>query len=84
MRAGPVRRLVAALGLIAMAPLGYLLVMGRVTLPEAATRAGFTLLAVLVVSRLAGWGFNLLAGSIESSQWDGADRRSSAAHSEEP
>ncbi len=73
MRAGPVRRLMATVGLVALAPIGFLLVRDELTLPAAGLRAGITLAVVLVVARLAAWGLDAMAGDIES--WDGSERR---------
>ena len=65
MRAGPVRRLIATIGLMALAPIGYLVLTGELTAADAGQRAVITLAAVVVVSRIAGWAFNMIAASME-------------------
>ena len=68
MRAGPVRRLIATIGLIALAPIGYLLLTGELTMEAAGQRAAITLGAVIVASRIGGWAFNAMAASMEGPQ----------------
>ena len=46
---GPVSRLAAILGLLMMAPIGYLVVIGELTVVDASVRAAVTLAAVIVV-----------------------------------
>ncbi len=66
MRAGPVRRLIATIGLLALAPIGYLLLSGELDLATAGQRAAITLGAVIVASRVGGWAFGMIAASMES------------------
>ncbi len=65
MSPGPLRRLSGALGLLALLPTAYLLAVGAITLLEGAWRASATLLAVVVVGRLASWIITGLARSFE-------------------
>ncbi len=68
----PVRRLAAALGLVALGVIGYLLALGRLSPVAAGQRAALTLASVVLVSRLAAWGFGLMLASLEPA---GPDRR---------
>jgi hypothetical protein len=61
----PLKRLVAIIALIAMLPIGYLLVVGHISVVDAAIRAGMTLLAAIVVNYLAGLGISAMATSME-------------------
>jgi hypothetical protein len=67
MSPGPLRRLVGMLGLLALAPTAAMLFLGRVTPAAAALRAVATLLAVMVVGRLAGWWVDQMARGYETS-----------------
>lgn len=71
MSAGPLRRLVGVLGLLALLPTAALLTAGTVTVEDAAVRAGVTLLAALVLGKVAGWGLEFLAGEFDRAQGDG-------------
>lgn len=63
MSPGPLRRLLGALGLIALAPIALRLVQGSLAPTDAAVRAVVTLLAVMVVGRLfGGWLGQVAAG----------------------
>ena len=66
MNGGPIQRMIAVVGLVALAPIGYLLFTGELSLVEAGTRAGITFVAVMVVARIGGWGFSLMARSMEA------------------
>ena len=54
MSPGPLRRLLGALGLLALAPIAYRLVEGSMTAVDAAVRAVATLVVVVVLGRLVG------------------------------
>lgn len=54
MSPGPLRRLLGALGLVALAPIALRLVDGSMSPADAAVRAVMTLLAVVVLGRLLG------------------------------
>lgn len=54
MSPGPLRRMLGALGLAALAPVALRLVDGSMSATDAALRAVATLVAVVVVGRLAG------------------------------
>ena len=54
MSPGPLRRLLGALGLLALAPVALRLVEGSLTATDAALRAVATLVAVVVIGRLVG------------------------------
>lgn len=53
MSAGPLRRVIGALGLLAMAPIAVALAMGTVAVEDAATRAVAVGIVVVAVGRLA-------------------------------
>lgn len=53
MSAGPLRRTAAALGLLGLLPIAYLLIVGAITPEEAALRAVAVAVAVVLVGRLA-------------------------------
>lgn len=77
MSIGPLRRSVGALGLVALIPVAAMLVVGTLHPVEAAQRAVVTLAALLVLGRLASWGVDGMASSLERASGDGpADRRS--------
>ena len=61
----PIKRLFAFIGLLFLAPIGYLLINGQLTVVDAAIRATATLVVVLVATRLALWGLDLMAGQLE-------------------
>lgn len=65
MRPAPVRRIVAACGLIALVPIALLLFTGVLTPMEAAGRAVMVLGAVVLVTRLAGWGLLRVLDAVE-------------------
>lgn len=63
-----VKRLVAVVGLIALAVLGGLLVTGQLTLVEAGIRAAAVLLAAVVLRRVTERMILVLAGTLEGMQ----------------
>lgn len=65
MSAGPLRRLVGMLGLLALLPTAVMLTTATITPEDAALRGGATLVAALVLGRVAGWGLSLLAAEFE-------------------
>ena len=65
MSPGPLRRLAGACGLLGLVPTAVLLGTGALPLVDAALRAGATLLAVVVIGRLAGWGLGFMAAELE-------------------
>lgn len=67
MSAGPLRRLVGLVGLFAMAPIGYLLLQGRLTMVEAAERAVIVLLVVVVLGRITTAYLTAMARRLEPS-----------------
>ena len=54
MQTGPLRRLVGAVGLIALVPTALLLIGGDITAVDAAVRALVTMLGVVVIGRATG------------------------------
>lgn len=82
MRTGPLRRVAGTIGLLALAPTGWLLATGQLTVMEAAWRAGATLLLVSIVGRVAGWFVEALALSVQPSREGGAE--AAATSSETP
>lgn len=60
------RRVAAILGLILLAPVAYLLVMGELTMVEAATRAEFVFGAVVAVVYVGRIGLEMVARSVEA------------------
>lgn len=62
-----IRRFVTLLGMAAIALIGYELVTGDMSLPDAGVRAMGVLVGVIVVTKLANSGLRLLAESLESS-----------------
>lgn len=62
-----IRRFVTLLGMAAIALIGYELVTGDMSLPDAGVRAMGVLVGVIVVTKLASSGLRLLAESLESS-----------------
>lgn len=73
----PVPRLTGLFGLAVTGALAYLVVTDSLSLPDAATRAGITLVAVLVTRRVARSGMSVLASSLERQQRPAPTRRSS-------
>lgn len=65
MSPGPLRRSAGALGLMALAPTAVMLVMGSVSLADAALRAGVTLVVVVTVGRVVGWWLSATARRFE-------------------
>lgn len=65
MSAGPLRRAVGVLGLLALVPTAVLLTTGTITVEDAALRAGATLLAAWVLGKVAGWWLSFLASEFE-------------------
>lgn len=82
MSPGPLRRSAGALGLVALAPTAAMLVLGSVSLADAAIRAGVTLVVVVVVGRTVGWWLSAMARRFERREFDRHapdDRRSARA-----
>lgn len=77
MNPAPVRRIVAACGLIALVPIALRLYGGDLTPLEAALRASLVLVAVLLLTRLAGWGLLRVLQAVE--RYDESRRRELAA-----
>lgn len=65
MSIGPLRRSVGALGLLALVPVAAMLVAGTLDPVDAAQRALLTLIAVLVLGRVANWGVHRMATAVE-------------------
>jgi hypothetical protein len=65
MSVGPLRRLVGTLGLIALAPTAAMLMVGRIDATTAALRALATLLAAMLIGRVAGWWVGQMARGYE-------------------
>jgi hypothetical protein len=65
MNRGPLRRLLGSVGLLLLAPLGAMMLVGRLGPVEAAQRALVVLLVVLVVGRLAGAYLHAVASRFE-------------------
>lgn len=61
----PINRLAALLGLIVLMPIAYGVATGSLDMADAATRAGLTLGAVIVVRMIGRIGVSLLADSME-------------------
>lgn len=68
MSPGPLRRLLGALGLLALAPIALRLVEGSMAPIDAALRAVATLVAVVVVGRLFGTWLGQLARAYDQQQ----------------
>lgn len=66
MPVGPLRRLVGALGLVALIPLLVMVSLGALSPVDAAPRAMVMLLVLLVLGRLVSWGMEVLAAQVES------------------
>ena len=73
---GPLGRLTAALGILMLAPIGYLVALGELTVVDAAVRAAITLVAVMVVRRLSRFGVGVLADSMDRMSEGTPQRRS--------
>lgn len=74
MSAGPIQRAMGALGLVALAPTAVMLASGAITSADAAVRAVVTVVATLVLARLADLWFRSVAGSLErQAESPGAD-----------
>jgi hypothetical protein len=65
MRTGPLRRLFAAFGLIALVPIALMVTRGDLTVAEAGMRAGIVFGVVLVVVRVSELALSLMAASLE-------------------
>ena len=63
--ANPLNRVTGILGLLMIGAIAYQVTTGALDLTDAATRAGLTLVAVIVVRRLGRFGMGLLADSME-------------------
>jgi hypothetical protein len=61
----PVNRLAALLGLVLLTPIAYGVATGSLDMVDAATRAGLTLGAVMIVRIIGRLGLSLLADSME-------------------
>jgi hypothetical protein len=61
MAAGPVRRGVATLGLLALVPTAALLASGGLTLEDAAMRAAITLAAVILLAKIVSFALRAVA-----------------------
>lgn len=61
----PLNRVTGILGLLMIGAISYQVTTGALDLTDAASRAGLTLLAVIVVRRLGRFGMGLLADSME-------------------
>lgn len=61
----PIKRVFAFCGLMFLVPVAYQLYQGRITMLDAGMKAGAALLAVLMATRLALWGLELMAGQME-------------------
>jgi uncharacterized membrane protein len=75
MKSGPIRRLIAAAGLITLIPLALSLLQGNVTLMDAAKRGALTLLAVIVANRIASTGVRVMAQSMDRQALIATNRR---------
>lgn len=65
MSPGPLRRLTGTLGLVALAPTALMLAMDRITPLDAALRAAATLLAAMLIGRVADWWVSAIARGLE-------------------
>ena len=65
MRAGPLRRMIAGFGLIALLPIAWMVINGDLAPAAAGIRAGIVLGVVLVVGRLADLVLSAAAHSFE-------------------
>lgn len=78
---GPLRRFVGIMGLVALVPTLLMVARGEVSLVDAAARATVTVVVLLVLGRVVGWGMGALASDVESSSPAHPDGR--ATHPEE-
>jgi len=65
MRAGPLRRLFAAFGLVALVPIALMVTRGDLTVAEAGIRAGIVFGVVVGTVRIAELLLSLMASSLE-------------------
>lgn len=65
MRIGPLRRIAGTAGLMALVPVGVMLVAGSLTIADAALRGGAIFVAVTTVGRVANWWMATLARGFE-------------------
>ncbi|MCP4309116.1 MAG: hypothetical protein GY926_16285 [bacterium] len=65
MNGNPINRLAALLGLVAVGVIAYGVATGSLDMVEAATRAGMTFVAVLVIRMIGRVGLSALAGSMD-------------------
>ena len=65
MSSSPVRRLFAWFGLIAMAPIGYLVFTGQMTASDGGLKAAVVLITVLVAVRFIEFAISVVAGVLE-------------------
>ena len=77
--ANPLNRITGILGLLMIGAIAYQVTTGALDLTDAATRAGLTLLAVIVVRRLGRFGMGLLADSMERQAINNMQRRTDDA-----
>lgn len=68
MRVGPLRRIAGTAGLIALVPVGVMLVAGSLTIADAALRGGAIFVAVTIVGRVANWWMATLARGFEGAE----------------
>ena len=81
MRAGPLRRLIAGFGLLALLPIAWMVAQGDITPAAAGLRAGIVLAVVLGVGRVADLILSAAAQSFERQALTAAmtDRRAPVA-----
>lgn len=65
MRIGPLRRIAGTAGLMALVPVGVMLVAGSLSIADAALRGGAIFVAVTTVGRVANWWMATLARGFE-------------------
>lgn len=68
MSVGPLRRLVGALGLVALVPLLAMVSLGSLTPVDAAIRAAVMVAVLHVLGRIASWGMGMLAAHVETAE----------------
>lgn len=76
MTPGPLRRLIGTLGLLALAPTAVMLAMDRITPLDAALRSCATLLAAVLIGRVADWWVAMIAQGLESPDPDEGEEAS--------
>lgn len=81
MTAGPLRRVAAALGLVALVPVAAMLVQGALTPEEAAQRAVVVGLVVIVLGNLARRVVSAMLQRVERRSMDPAEISSAAERS---